>query len=68
MLCVSLRVQKHYNLNINKSVCVRIIYEQLNQENGKRYVAGFFRYSADKTMTKPKSLSLFKSTVGKWFN
>ena len=29
-----------------------VISERLNQENGKRYGTGFFRYSADKTLTK----------------
>ena len=42
-------------------VCVRVIYERLNQENGKRNVAVFCRYSVDKTLTKPKIIRFFKS-------
>ena len=33
-------------------VCLSVIYECLTQENSQRYGTGFFRYSADKTLTE----------------
>ena len=51
------------NNNLNKSVCVslcvyvclREISEWLNLKNGNSYGTVFFRYDADKTLTKPIS-------------